>query len=229
MIRNSLIPFVVLLLAVLSPENNSAAEPISLFDGKTLDGWVTLDGKPVTKGWEVVDGTIHLNRKAGRGGYIKSTQAFENFELEFEWRIAKGGNSGLKYLAKNSPSNRGKRYYGCEFQLLDDKNHGNGRNPLTSAGSLYGLYAPTNEKTLKPVGEFNHSKIVVNQGQIEHWLNGKKILEAKIGSDDWQKKIRKSKFNSVKDFADGPGAILLQDHNAEVWFKNLTIKPLSSK
>ena len=203
-------------------------DAIELFDGKTLDGWVTLDGKPITKGWEVVDGMIHLNRGKERAGYIKTEQSFENFELKFEWRIAKGGNSGLKYLAKKSDSKRGNRYYGCEFQLLDDKNHGNGRNALTSAGALYGLYAPNKDaKELRPIDEFNQTKIVVNQGHVEHWLNGKKILEAEIGNEEWQKKIKNSKFNSVKDFATGPGVILLQDHKSEVWFKNIRLPPLN--
>jgi hypothetical protein len=218
--------FAILLVFPLASAAN-AEDTISLFDGKSLDGWVTLDDKPITKGWEVVDGTIHLKRGKERAGYIKTTQAFENFELEFEWRIAKGGNSGLKYLAKNSQSNRGKRYYGCEFQLLDDANHGNGRNALTSAGSLYGLYAAdTDEKELRPLEEFNQTRIVVDNGKVEHWLNGKKIVEAFIGNKEWQNKIKKSKFNSVKDFAIGPGVILLQDHKSEVWFKSIRIKPL---
>ena len=207
-----------------------AEDYLSLFDGKTLDGWVTLDGKPITHGWEVVDGTIHLKQEKQRGGYIKTTREFENFELEFEWRIAKGGNSGLKYLAKSSDSNRGRRYYGCEYQLLDDKNHGNGRKPITSAGALYGLYAAdAKQKHLRPIDKFNHSKVVVNDGNIEHWLNGKKIVAAKIGDSQWNEKIKNSKFQSVKDFAQGPGVILLQDHRSEVWFRNIRIKPLDSR
>ena len=208
--------------------NAIAEEKISLFDGETLEGWVTLDDKPVTKGWRVDNGTIHLEHGKERAGYIKTKRTFENFELEFEWRIAKGGNSGVKYLAKNSESNRGWRYYGCEFQLLDDEQHKNGRKPLTSAGALYGLYAPAaDQKQLKPIGEFNHGRIVVDNGHVEHWLNGRKIVEATIGSDDWQKRVKKSKVSSVKDFASGPGVILLQDHRSDVWFRNICIKPLT--
>ncbi|MDC0251623.1 DUF1080 domain-containing protein, partial [bacterium] len=118
------------LLVVMFSSASVANDPfISLFDGKTLDGWVTLDDQPITKGWEVVDGTIHVKVEKERSGYIKTTRTFENFELEFEWRIAQGGNSGVKYLVKDSDSDRGRAYYGCEFQILDDKRHKNGRTP----------------------------------------------------------------------------------------------------
>jgi hypothetical protein len=222
---------VAILLAIVCSSAASAQEKtISLFDGQTLNGWVTLDDKPITKGWEVVDGAIHLQVGKKRAGSIKTTRLFENFILEFEWRIAEGGNSGVKYLVVKSPSDRGRRYYGCEFQLLDDKKHKNGRVPRKTAGSLYDLYAPAaDQKKLKPVGEFNHSKVVVDNGRLEHWLNGKKIVAADIGSKDWQKRINESKVSSVKHFADGPGAILLQEHLSEAWFKNIRITLLPKK
>lgn len=219
--------FIAVLLCTLSSSVTRAEEIISLFDGKTLNGWVTLDDKPVTKGWEVVDGVIHLQVEKERAGYIKTTQTFENFELEFDWRVAAGGNSGVKYLAKMSQSDRGMRFYGCEFQLLDDMKHKNGRTPNKTAGSLYDLYAPVaDQKQLNPIDEFNQSKIVVDNGRLEHWLNGKKIVEATIGSKDWQSRVKKSKVSSVKDYANGPGVILLQEHLSEAWFKNIRIRTL---
>ena len=218
-----------LLTVTLTSSCAAGEETISLFDGKTLNGWVTLDGKPVTRGWEVVDGTIHAKVEKQRAGYIKTTRSFENFKLEFEWRVAEGGNSGVKYLAKQSESDRGLGYYGCEFQLLDDEKHKNGRTPQKTAGALYGLYAPRAEqKQLKPIGEFNHSKIVVDHGRIEHWLNGKKILEATIGSPEWLARVQTSKVKNVKDFAKGPGVILLQEHLSEAWFKNIRIRTIDT-
>ena len=187
----------------------------------------TLDDKPITKGWEVVDGTIHVKVGKERSGHIKTTRTFDNFELEFDWRVAKGGNSGVKYLVKQSESDRGFDYFGCEYQLLDDKNHKNGRTPNKTAGSLYDLYAPDpDQKRLKPVDEFNYGKIVADNGRIEHWLNGRKIVEATIGSEDWQARVQKSKLSGVKEFANGPGVILLQEHLSEAWFRNIRIKPL---
>ena len=147
--------------------------------------------------------------------------------MEFEWRIAQGGNSGVKYLVKESVSDRGRAYYGCEFPMLDDKRHKNGRTPQKTAGAIYDLNAyVADQKHLNPIDKFNHSKIVVDNGHIEHWLNGNKIVEATIGSKDWQAKVVKSKVSSVKDFANGPGVILLQEHLSEAWFKNIRTKPL---
>ena len=203
------------------------AEPISLFDGETLDGWVTLDGEPITHGWEVVDGTIHVIPAEKRPGHIRTTRSYENFVLEFEWRIAKGGNSGVKYLLKQSNSERGPGYFGCEYQLLDDKRHKNGRTPTKTAGALYDLFAPESEqKTLKPLDEFNRSRVVVDNGHIEHWLNGNKIVDVTIDSAAWREKIKASKFSSVENFAEGPGAIMLQEHLSEAWFRNLKLTPL---
>lgn len=224
---HSFVPYVGLLL-IVSPGLSmaTASETIELFDGQSLDGWVTLEGKPITQGWEVVDGTLRMNHKQGRPGHIKTTQTFENFTLEFEWRIAPGGNSGVKYLLKKSKSTRwGTRYFGCEYQLLDDNKHKNGRIPNKTAGALYDLIAPDVErKQLNPLGQFNHSKIVVDNGHLEHWLNGHKIVEAQIGSDQWQAKINRSKFKTVEGFAHGPGAILLQDHGADTWFRNIRLQ-----
>jgi hypothetical protein len=208
-------------------EVNLAEETISLFDGQTFDGWVAQDDKPITQGWEVVDGTIHLKVGKERAGFIKTTRTFENFILEFEWRIAEGGNSGVKYLAKESDSKFGVKYFGCEFQILDDNNHKNGRTLNKTAGALYNLSAPVaSQKQLKPLGEFNRSKVVVDNGHLEHWLNGRKIVEATIGSEDWLARVEKSKVSSVKDFANGPGVILLQEHLSEAWFRNIRITPL---
>ena len=226
--RHKICSICSVLIVVMFSSAIVADEPfISLFDGKTLDGWVTLDDQPITKGWDVVDGTIHVKVEKERSGHIKTTRTFENFELEFEWRIAQGGNSGVKYPAKESDSDRGRACYGCEFQILDDKLHKNGRTPRKTAGALYDLYAPVaDQKHLKPLGDFNHSKVVVDNGRIEHWLNGRKIVEATIGSNDWRARVKKSKVSSVKDFANGPGVILLQEHLSEAWFKNIRIKTL---
>ena len=201
-----------------------------LFDGQTFEGWVTLDGKPVPDGWEIVDGTIHLTSGKKRAGHIKSTQLYENFVLEFDWRIAAGGNSGVKYLLKKPTPKPGKIDFGCEYQLLDDDKHPNAKSANKTAGSLYDLYpADAKQKRLKPVGEYNQAKIIVDNGRIEHWLNGKKVVAATVGSADWNAKIATSKFRNVGGFAVGPGAIMLQDHGAEAWFKNLRITPLPTK
>jgi hypothetical protein len=197
-------------------------EPIALFDGHSLRGWTDINGKPPSPGWEVVEGAIH---RCGKAGDLLTEGRYENFDLRFEWKVLRGGNSGLKYrtlLAKN------KKMYGCEYQLLDDDNHPNGKKATTRAGALYDLIAPNEaDKVLKPVGEYNASRVVARGTRLEHWLNGRKILDVDTASDDWKTLVGKSKFKTIPDFAaEKPGAILLQDHGNEVWFRALEIRPL---
>lgn len=204
-----------------------AGESVVLFNGRDFDGWVMTDGSPVNDGWEVVDGAIHLKPQQRRAGSIRTEKVFGSFELEFEWRVAKGGNSGVKYLAREADSPLGRHFFGCEYQLLDDLGHKNGRTPLTASGAIYGLYPPEPaRKHLQPLGDFNRAKIVVDDQRIEHWLNGEKIVEATIGSDDWETRLRQTKFADVAGFAQKPGVILLQEHLSEAWFRNLRLTPL---
>jgi hypothetical protein len=199
------------------------AEFLPLFDGKTLKGWTDSNGKPPSSGWVVEDGVIHRN--ALKAGNIITERQFDNFDLRFEWKVNKGGNSGLKYRTFPVPK---KGLYGCEYQILDDDNHPNGKKATTRCGALYDLYAPDEgQKEVKPVGEYNASRVVAQGTRLEHWLNGKKILEVDTASGEWKDRIAKSKFKSFPEFAaERPGPILLQDHNNEIWFRNIMIRPL---
>lgn len=209
-------------LAVLS-SIVAAREQASLFDGKTLQGWTTLDGRPVTTGWEVVDGMIRLDPSGGRPGAIITAREYGDFRLSFEWKIAAGGNSGLKYHVRKY----GDRWYGCEYQILDDRTHRQGGSPLQSTGALYALYEPSQSKRVLPAGQFNASRIVVQQNKIEHWLNGQLILTATIGDRDWRKRVAASKFSDLKNFGENRrGRIMLTDHGSEVWYRNFKIELL---
>jgi hypothetical protein len=203
---------------------------LALFNGRNFDGWVMADGSPVTHGWEVVDGMIHLKPHAGRrAGSIRTTETFEDFSLDFEWRLAPGGNSGVKYLVRETDSPFGRQFLGCEYQLLDDAGHQNGRTPTKTAGSLYDLYpADPSAKQLRPAGEFNWSRIVRRDGRIEHWLNGNKVVDAVVGSADWESRRQRSKLAFVADLGQGSGAIMLQEHLAEAWFRNLRLTTLGT-
>jgi hypothetical protein len=193
--------------------------PVVLFDGHSLDAWTTTAGKPVTAGWAIEpDGTLH---RKGRGGHLLTKESFGDFELRFEWKLAPGANSGVKYHVNW----HGKQPLGCEYQLIDDKRVKNARTSTTSCAALYQLYAPDADKPLKPPGEFNRARIVVRGGHIEHWLNGKKVLEAEAGGEEWKARIARSKFRRVKGFGLGRGKILLQDHGGEVWFRNIVLVP----
>lgn len=196
---------------------------LTLFDGETLDNWVNVDGEPVTFGWEVVDGMIHLNPSQGKPGHIMTKRPFSDFRLSFEWKIAPGGNSGLKYRVHNYSG----KWRGCEYQILDDAGY---RKPFSlrdSTGSLYDLYAPNEKKELRPSGHFNTSKIVVRNNHIQHWLNGELIISAEVGDRAWQERVAKSKFFELERFGENEiGRIMLTDHGSEVWFRNFDFEPL---
>jgi hypothetical protein len=200
-----------------------AEDAILLFDGQSLDGWTTMDGKPVSGGWEVVDGTLHLAKSETRAGNILTDKEYENFDLQFEWKIAPGGNNGLKYRVRKY----GNRVLGCEYQILDDSAYVERLRPKGLTGSLYDVYEPTDMHAANPVGEFNHSRIIVQGPHIQHWLNGKLIVSAFVGSRQWRDRIAASKFADFEGFGENRvGKIMLTDHNSEVWYRKMLLKPL---
>lgn len=201
----------------------SGANAQPLFDGKSLQGWTTIEGQPVTQGWEVVDGMIHLKAAHERAGHILSACEYGDFDFRFEWKIAAGGNSGIKYRV---------RFYegyprGCEYQIIDDLKYREPLAPKNSAGALYDLCEPGPQKALRPAGEFNSARIVVRANHIEHWLNDQLIVTAAVGSDDWTRRVAASKFAELPQFAENQrGRIMLTDHGAEVWFRNIRFEEL---
>ena len=209
------------MLVFLSGAYAAAQQPIPLFDGTSLRGWIRMDGKPVEEDWEVVDGTLHLKDRPAGGANLFTEQEYTDFELEFEWRIAPKGNNGLKYRVRKY----GNQYLGCEYQILDDAAYK--LNPRGMTGSLYELYEPGDAKQLRPVGEFNHSRIVVRGNRIEHWLNGARIVSANVGTGEWQQRVAESKFHNVEGFGENrSGLIMLTDHGSEVWYRNMVLTPL---
>jgi len=193
---------------------------IPLFDGKTLNGWTTEDGKLVSHGWKVEDGAIF---RESRGGNILYGHEVGDFELTFEWKIVKGGNNGLKYRVRKY----GGRLLGCEYQLLGET----GKNlSKSSCGSLYAMYEPNKNKKLNPIGEWNSAKIVVEGLKIEHWMNGEKIVNADLASQEWRRRLSQSKFAPHQDFArHAQGRIMLTDHGSQVWYRDLVLTPLATK
>ena len=200
---------------------DEAAEYESLFDGKTINGWRGYKRDEVPASWTVDDGAI---RGAGKGPDLMSRKVFGDFDLRFEWKLAKRGNSGVIYRVTETdgPSH----HTGPEFQLIDDQEFADRIRPTNSTGALYGLYGAS-EKTLQPIGEYNSSRIVVRGNRIEHWLNGEKIVDCEIGSEDWNKKVAASKFHKWKGFAkNSAGHIVLQSHGSPVWFREIRVKEL---
>lgn len=203
---------------------------VLIFDGKTSNGWrgYTKTKFP-EKGWAIVDGTIRCLEKGG-GGDIIFDKKLTNFEFTMNWKIAEGGNSGLFIFGKEV---EGKPIYQSapECQLLDNERHPdakNGKNGNRKAGSLYDMI-PADPQYSKPAGEWNETKIVAKNGNIEHWLNGAKVVSYTIGDDNWKKLCAGSKFKDWPNFVNNPakdGYLGLQDHGNEIWFKNVKLKEL---
>ncbi len=194
----------------------------TLFDGKMLDtfrGWRS-EGMP--EGWHVVDGTL---AKEGDVDDLVTKDQFGNFELELEWKIGKGGNSGVFYRATREYDHI--YWSGPEYQLLDDANAPDGRSRLTAAAAAYGLYGPP-AGVVKPSGEWNKTRIIVNGDHVEHWLNGKKVVEYDFGSPDWKSKVAASKFSKYPNYGLAKkGYIGVQgDHPGSLQLRRIRIRAL---
>ena len=211
----------LLLTALLAGSATAEPDaPVPIFNGMDLSGWKNASGGEPGKGWKVEDGVLHRTEKAGD---LISDKEYGDFELEFDWKISKAGNSGVKYRVRKTPGG----WIGAEYQVLDDAGHPNGKVPDTTSSSLYEVIPAAKDKDLKPVGEWNHSKIVAKGSSLEHWLNGKLTVKIDTTSKEWEAGKKDSKFAKVADFAGpGPGHILLQDHGDEVWFRDIKIHEL---
>lgn len=196
---------------------------MSLFDGKTMAGWrnVTAQLGDVPVGWHVIDGAI---TRTGEGGDIVSLQQYGDFELQLEWKVQPGGNSGIIYRV--DPKGTMTYRSGPEFQVLDDALHVDGRSRLTAAGSVYGLY-PAPAGIVKPAEQWNSVRIIVEGAHVEHWLNGVRIVEYELWSEDWVRRVRNSKFNEWPEYGQTKrGLIALQDHGDRVSYRNIRIREL---
>ena len=213
-----------------------------LWDGKTTNGWrgAKRDDFP-NKGWSINDGVLQVHSSGGaeaeHGGDIVTTRAYKNFVLEVDFKYTKGANSGIKYFV-DTDLNKGKgSAIGCEFQILDDKNHPDakaGNNGNRTIGSLYDLIKANAKEyipslyTQKYVNEsWNRARIVVNGTLVQHFLNGCKVVEYQRNSQQWRALVGYSKYKDWPNFGESEqGLILLQDHGDDVFFKNIKIKEL---
>jgi hypothetical protein len=196
---------------------------MSLFDGRSLTGWHAYQ-QPlgVTTGWSIDNGAI---RTEGTAHDLVSDQQYSSFELNLEWKVAKGSNSGVFYWANEGTS---EIYENApEMQVLDNDGHPDGKSPMTAAGSLYALY-PAPVTLPKPVGEWNQVRIVAHGGKVTQWLNGVKVVEVNFDSKEFKNKVKASKFKDWVTFGlSRRGHIGLQSHGGVVWFRNIRIKDMT--
>ncbi len=193
----------------------------SLFDGKDMSQWRGYHNEDMS-GWTVVDGVIEKTKPTAD---IITKDKYANFELELDWKISKGGNSGVFYRATEQYDHV--YWSGPEFQLLDDANAPDGKLRITAAGSDYALY-PSPAGIVKPAGQWNSLRIVVNGNHVEHWLNGKKVVDYELNSPDWVARVAKSKFHAWPNYGKATtGYIGIQgDHPGKLWLRNIRIREL---
>jgi hypothetical protein len=245
-------PPVVLALLVVgacsSADANDRAEPRTgegwqpLFDGASFTGWRGIETESIPEGhWTIEDGAIR--KIAGTdvptaadgqplvGGDIMTVATYRDFEMTFEWKVAPGANSGIKYNVSQAMSVAAEpttAALGFEYQVLDDDLHPDAANgPTRQASALYDMIGPIADKPLRPVGEFNQGRIVFVNGHGEHWLNEVKVLEYDVGSEAFEVLLAASKYAPIDGFAERrSGHIVLQDHGDDVWYRNLRIREI---
>lgn len=205
---------------------------LALFDGTSTEQWVSVksDHFP-TQGWAVEKGVLEVNKGKGeskavvRGGDIITKKTYGQFDLTFEFKLAAGANTGLKYAVKKYPDGS---VLGCEYQLIDDignKDIANDTDDKRRTAGLYELFAPMSRQ-LKPIGQWNKGRIRVEGTRITHWLNEVKVMECTINSPEFKAAKSLSKFKDIEDFGTPSGHILLQDHGDEAAFRNIQIREL---
>ncbi|MDX1328234.1 MAG: DUF1080 domain-containing protein [Arenibacter sp.] len=226
---------------------------IYLFDGTSTEGWRAYNGDSLPPGWTIKDSTLTFDTELGMeqdytGGtdIIYGAEEFDNFELYVEWKLPKGGNSGIFYHLKENIPNEGPATISPEYQLIDDENYaaihdlteynlslGNTENPaelqpLQQTASDYAMYpADPDKKVLNPVGEWNTTKIVFTPEKVEHWLNGQKVLSFVPWSEDWYERKNTGKWKDAENYGRfKSGYIGFQDHSSPIWFRNVKIRKL---
>ncbi len=209
-------------LNVVTPKEKAAGWKL-LFNGTSFDGWRGYRQTGIPACWKIEDGLLKTLPKM-KGGDLITTDKFEDFELSWEWRISPGGNNGVKYfVTEDRPAAPGH-----EYQMIDDAApYVKQLGPLHMTGAFYDVLPPSVPAPVKPAGEWNLSRIVVQGEHVEHWLNGQKVLEYELGSDSVKAGLARSKFNKFPDFGTKiRGHVMLTYHNDECWFRNVKIREI---
>lgn len=198
-----------------------------LFDGATFNGWRNFGGDSVI-GWTVDSGAmLALGQGGDHANDIITRDEFENFELSLDWKTSTGGNSGIFFNAVEDTAVEAIYQIAPEYQIIDEVTWGDSLTEGQKAAGCYDMYYAKQDKKLMPVGEWNNSKIVVNNGHVEHWLNGDMVVEYQMWTPEWDslKSVRKWKDYPLYGTAH-KGHIGLQDHGKKTWFRNIKIKTL---
>ena len=221
----------------LSAEEKAAGWSL-LWDGKTSEGWRSVRGPDFpTGGWEIKDGVLIINETGGAesvsAGDIITQAKYSNFELQLEFKITPGANSGIKTFVDPDLNKGPGSAIGPEFQILDDERHPDaklGRDGNRTIGSLYDMKTAPATKKVMPVGEWNHARILSDNKRLTYWLNGEKTIEIERGGKEWRDLVAISKYKIWPNFGElTEGHILLQDHGNQVFYRNIKIRDFSKK
>lgn len=197
---------------------------VLLFDGTTMNGWRSYKNKE-SEGWDVKNGELYCKAEGvTKRADLITNNAYENYELKIDWKISPKKNSGIVYMV--TEENGASYESGPEYQLIDDIGYPAKLNDKQLSGSNYDMHAPS-AKTAKPAGEFNHTRIVINKGHVEHWLNGTKVVDYQLWTPEWEQLKANSKWKDVIPYGmSKAGHIALQDHGGGIAFKNIKLKAL---
>ena len=210
---------------------------VLLFDGQTTNGWRNFNSDDTNLAWHVVDGCLQANGVGDdANGYIVTDKEYENFILSWDWKLSKGGNSGMLYHVVESPRFTVPYVTGPEYQLIDVEGWEEVNAPTKleewqKIGVDYAMHLPDQSKMkVNPQGEWNNSRIVFDNGHVEHWLNGEKIVEFEAWTDDWFARKASGKWGNATEYGlASKGVICLQDHGHPASFRNIKIKELPRK
>ena len=227
----------LLFFLLIGCNTNNNQDWIYLFDGKSTDGWRAYNGETIPEKWAVIDGNLTFNTELkleedwkGGGDIIYYKEQFESFELYLEWKLPKGGNSGVFYNVQEGYETP--YAVSPEYQLLDDNGWEEINNATLEswqkAGADYAMYEPDlSKKKLNPAGQWNNSRIVYTPEKAQYFLNGELLLEFVPFSEDWYERRNSGRWDNFPDYGKyKKGYIALQDHDTPIWFKNIKIKKL---
>ena len=207
---------------------------ITLYDGKSTTGWHTY-GKPTAgSAWKAEDSGLHLDATVKQswqtkdGGDLVSDEEFGNFDLQLQWKISEAGNSGIMfYVHEDTAKYQYPWNTGPEMQVADNEKNEDGKIEKSRAGDLYDLVASTSQQYVKPAGDWNKIEIIANKGNLDFFMNEQHVLSTTLWNDAWKKLINGTKFKDMPGFGTfKKGKIALQDHGADVWFRDIKIKKL---
>ena len=212
------------------PESPASEEWIILFDGSSTDGWRGFNQESLPVNWIIEDGAL---KSLGTGGdiggdIVYGAREFDNFELSLEWKISEGGNSGIFYHVQEGDKYEAPYETAPEYQVLDDIGFTEPLKDWQMLGADYAMHPANPEKKIvKSAGEWNTTRIIFTPEKVEHWLNGKKIVEFVPWSEEWYANRNDGKWEDYPDYGLAKtGLIGIQDHGSYIWYKNIKIKPL---